>query len=527
MDSNVGEKNTRIAKNTIYLYIRMLITMVIGLYMARVVLRVLGASDYGLYNVVGGILSMFTMISASLTIGTQRFLSYAIGEGDDEKLKRTFSIAWGLHVFASLSIIVLAETVGLWFLRTYLNIPDGREIAAFWVYQFTIAGFITTLLQVPFQSCIIAHERMNMYAYMSIYDAIMKLILIILIQYISYDKLILYAALVFITHLSSVIIYNVYCRRHYSECTFKIILDKKLTKEIVAYSGWNLFGGSLSLFTDQGINILLNIFCGTLVNAARGIAMQVNTFVNAFINNFQLAVNPQIIKNFAAKEYESMYRLVTNNGRIAVYLYLLIAIPLIVEIDFVLKLWLGDYPQYTAIFVQIILIQGIETPLNAPVGMCVHASGKMKAPSIAVSLLFLDLPLSYILLKNGFSPIYVFILTAIIYLWRNGCNIYFANKYTGIPIKLIVKSVYLNTLLGGIMMYIIPLFVSYTMEQGWYRFLVVSSISIIWSLIIIYELGLTPGMKALIINKISNHKLFLKNENRSITHGSREQHPEG
>lgn len=485
----------------------MFLTMAIGLYMARVVLRVLGASDYGLYNVIGGILSMFTMISSALTMGTQRYLSYAIGERDFEKLKRTFSIAFGLHVGASVFIIILAETIGLWFLQTYLNIPEGRENAALWVYQFTIAGFVVNLLQVPFQSCIIAHERMSMYAYMSIYDAIMKLFLIIFIQYIDIDKLILYAFLIFFINFSSILIYNIYCRRHYKECTFEIVLDKKLTKEIASYSAWNLFGGSMSLFTDQGINILLNMFCGTLVNAARGIAMQVNSFVNAFINNFQLAVNPQIIKTYASKEYNQMYRLVANNGRIAVYLYLLVAIPIFIEIDFALKLWLGEFPYYTAIFVQIVLIQGIETPLNAPIGMCVHASGKMKGPSLAVMFLFLDLPLSYWLLKSGVSPVYVFVLTAIIYLWRNGSNIYFANKYTGIPIQMILRDVYLNSLMGGALMFIVPFFISFNMDEGWMRFITVSFVSLLWSCLVIYKMGLTPSMRSIVINKImSNFK---------------------
>lgn len=499
----MDDNNKRIAKNTAYLYVRMFLTMAIGLYMARVVLRVLGASDYGLYNVIGGILSMFTMISSALTMGTQRYLSFAIGEKDFEKLKRIFSIAFGLHVGASVFILLLAETIGLWFLQTYLNIPEGRENAAFWVYQFTIAGFVVNLLQVPFQSCIIAHERMSMYAYMSIYDAVVKLLLIFLIQYIDIDKLILYAFLVFLINFSSILIYNIYCRRYYQECTFKIVIDKKLTKEIASYSGWNLFGGSMSLFTDQGINILLNIFCGTLVNAARGIAMQVSTFVNAFINNFQLAVNPQIIKTYASRDYNQMYRLVTNNGRIAVYLYLLVAIPIFIEIDFALKLWLGDYPYYTAIFVQIVLIQGIETPLNAPIGMCVHASGRMKGPSLAVLVLFLDLPLSYILLRNGLSPVYVFVLTAIIFLWRNGSNIYFANKYTGIPISSIVKDVYLNTLMGGVFMFVLPFAISLTMEEGWKRFIIVCLVSILWSCIVIYKFGLTPGMREIVLNKIS------------------------
>ena len=235
--SSDQQVNKRIAKNSIFLYIRMFVTMAIGLYASRVVLQVLGASDYGLYNVVGGVLTLFTMFSAALTVGTQRFLSYAIGEKDSEKLKRTFSIAFGLHVTLAAIILVLAETLGLWFLYTYLNIPDGRLTAAVWVYQFSIIGFLVNLVQVPFQSCLIAHERMNMYAYMSIYDAVMKLLIVLMLMWVDYDKLITYAFLIFAVNITSVLIYNYYCRKNFDECTFRIVRDWQLTKVVYVSKG--------------------------------------------------------------------------------------------------------------------------------------------------------------------------------------------------------------------------------------------------------------------------------------------------
>lgn len=377
----------------------MLFTVIVSLYTSRVVLQVLGAFDYGLYNVIGGILTMFGMFSAALTVGTQRFQTYDIGEGDKEKLKRTFSMSVTLHVCLSAIILILSETIGLWFLYEVMNIPQGRINAAFWVYQFTILGFIVSLIQVPFQSALIAHERMNMYAYMSIYDVSMKLLLVILLQYISFDKLILYAVMIFAVNTTSVLIYNYYSQRHFEECRFHFAWDRKLAKEMASYSGWNVIGGAIGVSQNQAINILLNIFCGTVVNAARGISMQVNSFVTMFVNNFQTAVNPQIVKQYAAKEYESLYRLVVNNCRIAAYLYMLVAIPLFWEIDFVLQLWLGQYPEYTAIFVRIILLQSLASPLNSPIGMLIHASGKMRKPVIWAALVIVIVSLSYALLK--------------------------------------------------------------------------------------------------------------------------------
>lgn len=502
MSSTEQSNNKRIAKNTIYLYIRMFFTMIVALYTSRIVLQVLGDSDYGLYNVIGGVLTMFSMFSGALMAGTQRFLTFALGEKDFEKVQRVFSMALGLHVAMAVFILVLAETLGLWFFYEYLKIPDGRMTAALWVYQFTILGFLINLIQLPFQACLIAHEKMSMYAYMGIYDVVMKLILVIMLQYVTFDKLILYAALVFIVNFTSAVIYNFYSRRHFSECTFRIAWDGNLAREFASYSGWNLIGGSFGFFTNQGINILLNIFCGTVVNAARALSMTVNSFVLTFINNFQTAVNPQIVKLYAANEYDKLHRLVIYNCRIAEYLYLLIAIPIFIEIEFVLKIWLGNYPEYTSAFIRIILIQSAWSPCNYPVGMLIHASGRMKWPSICASVIILIFPISYILLKAGCSPVTVYIESAIIWLYLNACNLYFANQYASLPIKMVLYSVYLNVVAGAAVMFIIPYIISQQMESGWSRFLVVNSVSFITSALVIFVWGMTSNMRNEVLKKL-------------------------
>lgn len=480
----------------------MFLTMVVALYTSRVVLQVLGASDYGLYNVIGGILTMFTMFSGSLTIGTQRFLTFALGENNFEKLQRIFSMALGLHVSLALLIFVLSETIGLWFFYEYLNIPEGRMTAAFWVYQFTILGFIVSLIQVPFQSCIVSHEKMSVYAYMGIYDAIMKLILVLMLQFISYDKLIVYAVLIFTVNLSSVLLYNIYCRKHFDECSFKMSWDAKLAKEFSSYCGWNLIGGSYSFFTDQGINILLNIFCGTIVNAARGISMTVNSFVTAFVTNFQIVANPQIVKLYAAKEFDKLFSLIINNCRIAEYLYLVVAIPIFIEIEFVLKLWLVEYPPYTPVFVQIILIQSAWAPINQPVGMLIHATGKMKWPALSTGLIVLIFPITYILLKMGYSPVAVYIVSAIMWLHINVCNLYFAHRYVGISVRIILKHVYANVIVGALIMFFVPFYISNLLDSGWIRFVTVSSISLFTSIVVIFLWGMTPNMRSFVFYKL-------------------------
>lgn len=495
--------NSRIAKNTVYLYIRMFFTMAVGLYTSRVVLQVLGISDYGLYNVIGGIVTLFTAITAALTIGTQRFLNFAIGEGDFEKLERTFSIALGLHFFIAILILLLGETIGLWFLNNHINIPEGREFAAQCVYQFTIFNFIISIIQIPFQSCIIAHEKMNIYAYMSIYDVIMKLLVVMSMRFINFDKLILYAFLLFVVQVTSVFIYNAYCRKKIVECTFKIVRDLTLTKEIISYSGWNLLGGAAVIFTNQALTILLNVFSGTIINAARGLALTVNSYINTFVNNFQTAANPQIVKLYASREYEQLYKLVINNSRIASYLYLIVAIPAWIEIKFVLTLWLGDYPEITENFIRIILIQSLFTTINQPLQMLIHASGKMKTINIVNSLvLALSFPLSYIFLKLGYAPNTVFWINAICFAASWVVCLFFSQRYTGLSIKRMVRDVYINIILGLSIMFAIPYFISRQLNEGWNSFLIVSSISLITSFVVIYFWGFTKGMRKMIIDKI-------------------------
>lgn len=495
--------NKRIAKNTLFMYFRMLITMAVGLYASRVVLATLGASDYGLYNVVGGVVVVLASINGTLATGTQRFLSFALGENDEYKLKTVFSTAVLLHLLFAAIFLIVAETAGLWFLNAKMNIPVGREVAAFWVYQFSIVATVINIIQVPYMSAIIAHEKMSVYAYMSIYDAVAKLLIVYLIQGASYDKLIFYSALVCAVGATSALLYNLYCRYKFAECKLHPKMDKSIFKEMAVFSGWNIFGCVAVPLQTQGLNILLNIFFNTIVNAARGIAVQINNIILQFVNNFQTAVNPQIVKLYAAGKKEEMIHLVINNSKFAGFLYLFIAVPLFVEIEFVLDIWLGEYPEYTIPFVRIILIQSLIQTLTRPVVMVVHAVGKMKGPNLTAGIaLLLAVPLTYVLLKAGLDPVSVFAINLIPWILETFFELYFENKYIGFPIWGFYKKVYLVVFPIALLLLAVPYVVHiYLPFDGLGRFLVVGGVSVITSAVIIYYLGLSKHLREMIKGK--------------------------
>jgi len=497
------QSNKRIAKNTLFMYFRMLIIMAVGLYASRIILATLGASDYGLYNVVGGIVVVLASINGTLATGTQRFLSYALGENDDNKLKEVFSTAVLLHLLFAVVFLIIAETAGFWFLNAKMNIPEGRETAAFWVYQFSILTTIISIVQVPYMSAIIAHEKMSVYAYMSIYDAVAKLLIVYLIQVAAYDKLIFYAALICAVGATSALMYNLYCRFKFSECKLHPKMNKTIFKEMATFSGWNIFGCVAVPLQTQGLNILLNIFFNTIVNAARGIAVMVNNIIIQFVNNFQTAVNPQIIKLYAAGEKEKMISLVLNNSKFAGFLYLFIAVPLFVEVEFVLDIWLGEYPEYTIPFVRIILIQSLIQTLTRPVVMVVHAVGKMKWPNLTAGIaLLLAVPMTYIFLKMGLDPVSVFVLNLIPWLLETFFELYFENKYIGFPIWGFYKKVYLVVFPIALLLVSVPYLAHvYLPMDGWGRFLVVCIISVITSAVTIYYLGLSKHLREMVLEK--------------------------
>lgn len=394
--------NKRIAKNTILLYIRMFISVIVGLYTSRVVLNTLGASDYGVYNVVGGIAAMFSFLNTSMSGATSRFLTYEMGKGNNVRLAQTFSSAMMIHIGIALVVFLLAETVGLWFLINKLVIPEGRMTAAHIVFQLSILSMMVTITQVPYNASIIAHEKMDVYAYVELLNVFLKLGIVYLLLIGHFDKLILYASLVFAVSLLIATIYRVYCIRHFQECHIKREFHKGIIKPMLSFSIWDLYGNMSVSFRSQGTTFLLNMFFGTLLNAANGIATNVHGIILGFANNVIMAFRPQIIKEYAANNLKRMSYLIENALKFTLALYLLIAIPLFAEADYVLKLWLKNVPDYTAFFLRVVLICSFFKLGNNILNIAIHATGKIKGVSfISGSIFLLNIPLMYVVMKMG------------------------------------------------------------------------------------------------------------------------------
>ena len=385
--------------------------MAVSLYTSRVVLNALGVEDFGIYNVVGGVVAMFTVLSGSLSAAISRFITYELGKGNQENLNKIFSSAITIQLGLAGIIILLAETVGIWFLNVKMNIPEIRMEAANWVFQFSILTFAINLISVPYNASIIAHEKMSAFAYISILEAIGKLAIAYLIVVSPMDKLIFYAILMCIVALIVRFTYGNYCKRHFSECTYHFIWDKQLLKQMFGFAGWNFIGASSAVLRDQGGNVVINLFCGPTVNAARGIAFQVNTAVNQFVTNFMTALNPQITKSYAAGNKEYMMTLIFQGARLSFYMLLLLSLPILINTHYILGLWLKLVPDHAVLFVQLVLIFAMSESISQPLITAMLATGKIRNYQIIVGgLQMMNLPISYLLLRLGFFPEIVIIV---------------------------------------------------------------------------------------------------------------------
>lgn len=399
--SNTND-NKRIAKNSLLLYIRMFIMVIISLYTSRIVLKTLGVEDFGINNVVGGVITFLGFLTGSLAAASSRFITFALGKGNHEELKNTFNNMVLIHGLFSVVILIIGETVGLWFVTTQLNIPAGRESAAMWVYQLSILTSIGSLISSPYNAAIIAHEKMSAFAYLTLGDAILKLLAVFLLVYTPFDKLIFYAVYVCMIQLFDFMVYIIYCNRKFEETKGLKLknTDKKLFKEIFSYAGWTM-NGSLAVFGyTQGLNILLNIFFNPAVNAARGIAVQVQNIVGTFCTNFQMAINPQLTKNYASGDLKRMHELIIASSKYSFFLMLFICLPLAIEAETVLGWWLGEFPEHTVSFLRLILGTTILFCFSNPIITAVHATGRLKWFQIyeGTSLLMI-VPVAYVALK--------------------------------------------------------------------------------------------------------------------------------
>lgn len=390
-----------IAKNTAFLYLRMFFILGVTLYTSRIVLEQLGVSDYGIYSLVGGIVSMLAFFRGAMANATRRYLSFDIGKGNLEQLKKTFSATLTIHIVIAVVVLILAETIGLWYLTQKMIFPENRLYAVHVVYQFSVLTFLINIIQVPYDALIQAREKMKIYALVSIFEAFLKLIIVYLLIYFGNDKLITFSILTFLVALVIRLIYQLYCKKEFSESKYQFEFDKEYFKELLSYSGWNLFGSLAVVARGQGSNVILNLFFGTTINAAYGMTTQVQTAVQLFVNNFQVAINPQIIKTYAQNDIKQNHKLIIQASKLSFFLLFIIVCPIWFNVDYVLKLWLKNVPEYTPVFVQLVLIYILIDTISGPLMVGAQATGKIKWYQIVVgTLLFLNLPVSYILLKE-------------------------------------------------------------------------------------------------------------------------------
>ena len=402
---STSENNKRIAKNTLFLYMRMLLIMGVTLYTSRVVLRVLGVEDFGIYNVVGGIVVLFTFVNNAMVTSTQRFLNYELGRGDLEATRRVFSASVTIHLGIALLTFVLAETVGLWFLERYIQYPADREWAVRLTYQFTILSTCVNIIRTPYNAAIIAHERMSFYAYISVIEVALRLLIVYLLALASCDRLIFYAFLMFVVLVLVAACYYLYCRRSFAVCLYRFFWDKGLYRALLGFSGWSLFGGVANMGASQGLNILLNLFFGVTVNAAMGIANQVQAAVYSFVGNFQTAFNPQIVKSYASGDRSYFIDLIMRTSKYSYFLLFTISLPLYICCEEVLSLWLGEVPAYTVSFCRLMILFSLLDALQGPLWVSVQATGKIRNYQILMSVMILsNLPLSYLFLRMGYVP---------------------------------------------------------------------------------------------------------------------------
>lgn len=490
--------NRTIAKNTMFLYFRMFLTMGVGLYTSRLVLEALGVVDYGIYGLVGGIVTMFSFLSSSMAAATQRFLLFDIGAGDTNRLRKTFSASVNIHFVIAFIVVLLAETIGLWFINHKLTIPSDRLYAANWVYQFSIFTFFFSVIQVPYNALLIARERMGIYAYISIGEVCLKLIAVFILINASSDKLILFSIFTFIVSVLIQTGYKLYCKKHFKESKYLFFYEKSYYRELLSFSGWNLFGNFAVVTKWQGMNIILNLFFGPVVNSAYGITMQIQSAVGGFVQNFQLAVKPQIIQSFAQNNKERSNKLISLTSKYSYFLMYLIILPIIYNIDFILSKWLVVVPNLTSVFIKLSLIGIMIDSISEPLVNGIHASGKIKNYQIILSIiLIINLPLTYLLLKMGAATeigFVVFIITNIIaFIYR----LVVCSKLTNLNISLFIRNILskigILTITSLVLIHLLANNVQ--IKNEWINFFVSGILITLINILIIFIIGITREEK--------------------------------
>ena len=452
----------RIAKNTLMLYFRQILILLVSLYTVRVVLNTLGAEDYGIYNVVAGVVVLFSFVNSAMASATQRFLNYSLGENNLKKTQEVYSSSLIVHLGIAVIFILLAETVGLWFVSNKLNIPEARKTATAIVYQFTIITTVFNILRVPYNAVIIAYEKMSFFAWLSILESFLKLVIVFLLVISGIDRLIFYAFLMTVVAMIILCFYKLYCNHTFEIAHYKKTTDISLVKRILSFSGWSLFGAVANVANSQGTNIVLNMFTNVTVNAAMGIANQVNSAVYSFVGNFQTAFNPQIVKSYASDDREYFINLVCRTSKFSFFLLFLIALPLYINCGFILTIWLKNVPAYTIPFVRLILVWSLIETINGPLYMAIQSTGKIKLYQLIVGIINLsNIPLLIFSFSVGAGPLWLMYIKISLNLFALVFRIYLCYKLVDFPVKRFI----LNSLLRPVLVVVLSVLCLFCCKQ--------------------------------------------------------------
>ena len=500
----ISGTSRRIARNTVVLYIRMFVLMLVGFYTSRVVLRDLGVTDYGIYGVVGEAVALFSILTTSLSSSISRFLTYELGRGDTARLNTVFSTSLSIQLLFSLLIVLLSEPLCLWFIQYKMEIPPDRVQAAFWVLQFSIASFVVQLVSVPYNALVVAHEHMGAYAWMSILEGVGKLALALSIAFSPFDRLIYYAAGMLLLSVVIRLIYGIYCRvRFASESRYRPILDRPLFREMFAFAGWSVVGSGASILRDYGANVLLNLFFGLAVNAARTLSMQVAGYVRKFVTSFVTAINPQITKSYAAGDRDYMMTLTWRGSRLAFQLLLLLAYPLLFNTQFLLDLWLKDVPEYTVVFVQLVVVLSLVESISYTLSTAASATGRIRNYQLVIGgILLLNLPLDYLLLRLGCGPAVVFTVAIALALLCVAARLWLLRGMVGMNPWQFCREVLLRDVLVALLGAVLPVLLLLFAPSGWVWSLVSCAVSVLGVAGAIYAVGITPGERAFIRSRL-------------------------
>lgn len=508
----ISDNNRRIARNTLMLYVRMFCIMAVSLFTSRIVLKSLGVEDFGVYNVVGGVVAMFSFLNGGMVSATQRYLSFEVGKGDRKRLDEVFASAVRIHFFIAVIVLLLAETAGLWFLLHRLVIPAGRETAAMWVYQASVLSCMVNIMSVPYNADIIAHEKMSAFAWISVVEVGLKLLVALSLSWLPFDRLKTYAVLILTVYIIVRLIYTVYCRRRYPESTARLRPDRQLVREMFSFAGWSFLGNFSSVLYTQGVNILLNIFAGSLANAARGVAVQVQGMVQQFVTGFQTALNPQITKYWSAGNRVDMHRLMFRSARFSFCLLYMIVLPAILEMPFVLDLWLVEVPRDAVVFTRLMLLISLAGTFANPCIIANQATGKVRKYQIVVGgILLLIVPVSWAVLKAG-APLWsVFLVHLVVESVAQLSRMIMLRGQIGIRIRTWLKSVYLPVAGVALLSAVLPLLLHCLVPGDWARLSAVVLSSVLSVSIATYFIGLTASERSFVRDRI---KTALHGKNR-------------